>query len=157
MWKLQWLMIKFGCNARCHWFKKRALSEYKAKSWAKAVTPPAKLCYVRLFPGLLSSFFFVNWNVRISEPASSNRRTKQRFASMPSTVNWRYYNVSRDGNPQRENTMDNQSFQGFYAQLDCQITNGNENQTLLTLLQYRLFRVQKQNRTKQEIMKNIAN
>ena len=109
------------------------------------------------FPGLLSSFFFVNWNVRISEPASSNRRTKQRFASMPSTVNWRYYNVSRHGNPQRENTMDSQSFEGFYAQLDCQITNGNENQTLLTLLKYRLFRVQKQNRTKQEIMKNIAN
>ena len=30
--------------------------------------------------------------------------------------------------------MDSQSFEGFYAQLDCQITNGNENQTLLTLL-----------------------
>ena len=50
-------MINLGRNARCHWLKKRALSEYKAKSWGKAVTPPAKLYYVRPFPGLLCSFF----------------------------------------------------------------------------------------------------
>ena len=31
--------MKFGYNARCHWLIERALSEYKAKSWAKAVTP----------------------------------------------------------------------------------------------------------------------
>ena len=30
---------KFGYNARCHWQKERALSEYKTRSWAKATTP----------------------------------------------------------------------------------------------------------------------
>ena len=36
-------IIKFGYNARYHWLKERALSEYKALSWAKAVTPSAEL------------------------------------------------------------------------------------------------------------------
>ena len=48
--------------------------------------------------------------------------------------NWRYYNVSRDENPQRENEMGSPSFEGFHAQLDCKLTNGNKNQTQLTLV-----------------------
>ena len=51
-------MIKFGYNARCHLLNEPALSEYKTRSWAEAVQPSANLCYVRPFPGLLSSFFF---------------------------------------------------------------------------------------------------
>ena len=50
--------------------------------------------------------------------------------------NLRYYNVSRDENPQREKEMDSPSFKGFHAQLDCKLTSGNKNQTQLTLLQY---------------------
>ena len=54
---LQTFTIKFRYNARCHWLKERTLSEYKAYSLAKAVTPSAKLYYVWPFPGLLFSFF----------------------------------------------------------------------------------------------------
>ena len=46
-----------GYNLRCHCLKERALSEYKAQSWAKVVTPSPKLHYVRPFPGLLSSYY----------------------------------------------------------------------------------------------------
>ena len=54
---------------------------------------------------------------------------------MPGAViQWRYYNVSRDENPQRENEMDSPSFEGFHSQLDCKLTNGNKNQTELTLV-----------------------
>ena len=71
------------CNARCHRLKERALWEYRAKSWAKAFTPSAKLCYVRPFPGLLFSFFPIieseiseqaSRQVAIEEP-EENRRT----------------------------------------------------------------------------------
>ena len=40
--------------------------------------------------------------------------------------------------------MESLSFQGFHAQLDCKLRYGNKNQTQLK------FRVQKQNRSKQE-------
>ena len=46
--------------------------------------------------------------------------------------------------------MDSPSFKGFHAQLDCKFTYGNKNQTQLALVQYIKFRVQKQNRKKQE-------
>ena len=46
--------------------------------------------------------------------------------------------------------MDSPSFKGFYAQLNCELTYGNKNQTQLSLVQYIKFCVQKQNRTKQE-------
>ena len=46
--------------------------------------------------------------------------------------------------------MDSPSFKGFNAQLDCKFTYGNKNQTQLVLVQYIKFRVQKQNRKKQE-------
>ena len=45
------IIIKFGYNALCHCLKEQALSEYKAWSRAKVVTPSAKLYYVRPFPG----------------------------------------------------------------------------------------------------------
>ena len=34
--------------------------------------------------------------------------------------------MSRDENPQRENEMDSPRFEGFHAQLDCKLTNGNK-------------------------------
>ena len=46
--------------------------------------------------------------------------------------------------------MDSPSFKSFHAQLDCKFKYGNKNQTQLTLVQYIKFRVQKQNRRKQE-------
>ena len=48
--------------------------------------------------------------------------------------NLRYYNVSRDKNPQRENEMDSPSYEGFRAQLDCKLTYDNKNQTQRTLV-----------------------
>ena len=47
--------------------------------------------------------------------------------------------MSRDENPQRENEMDSPSFQGFHAQLDCKLTDGNKNQTQLTLVLFIKF------------------
>ena len=48
--------------------------------------------------------------------------------------NLRYYNVSRDENPQGENEMDSPSFRGFHAQLDGKLMYGDENRTQLTLV-----------------------
>ena len=48
--------------------------------------------------------------------------------------NLRYYNVSRDKNPQRENEIDSPSYEGFRAQLDCKLTYDNKNQTQRTLV-----------------------
>ena len=74
-----------------YWTDARQFGIYllnRAQSWAKAVTPSAKLYYVWSSPGILSAFFFVNWNWNFgtSEPASSNRRTKQRFLKRPGAV-----------------------------------------------------------------------
>ena len=49
---------------------------------------------------------------------------------MPS--NLRYYDVSRDENPHRENVIDSPSFEGFFAQLDCRLTFGSKNLTQVT-------------------------
>ena len=54
---------------RFHWLIKRAESEYKSRSWAKAVTPSANFYYVRPFSGLLYRFFS-SIKSEISEPAS---------------------------------------------------------------------------------------
>ena len=53
--------------------------------------------------------------------------------------------MSRDENPRREKETDSPRFKGFHAQLNCKLTYGNKNQTLLTLSWYMKFRVQKQN------------
>ena len=103
-----------------YWTDARQLGIYllnRAQSWAKAVTPSAKLYYVWSSPGILSAFLFVNWNWNFgtSGPASSNRRTKQRFLKKTRRLNLRYYNVSRDENPQGENEMDSPSFRGFHT------------------------------------------
>ena len=37
-------------------------------------------------------------------------------------------------NPQRENELDRPSFECFHTQLDCKFTDGNKNQTQLTLM-----------------------
>ena len=51
------IMIKFGYNACWNWLKERALEEYRAWSWAEAVTPSAKLYYVRPFRDFSLAFF----------------------------------------------------------------------------------------------------
>ena len=78
---LLYIIIKFGYDVRFHWLIERAESEYKTRSWAKAVTPSANFYYVRPFSGLLYRFFssIKKWNFRASEPASSIRWTKERF------------------------------------------------------------------------------
>ena len=88
--------------------------------WAKAVMPPVKLFYVWPFLGLLSSFVFfvkrLKWNFGTSEPASNNKRTKQRFVNLLSAVTC--VNVTRDENPQKGNEMGSPSFEGSQARLD---------------------------------------
>ena len=54
--------------------------------------------------------------------------------------------------------MESPRFEGFHAQLDCKLTNGNKNKTQLTRIVFKV-RVQEQNRTKQNktgVIKNIA-
>ena len=56
--------------------------------------------------------------------------------------------------------MDSPSFEGFHAQLNCKLTYGNKNITQLTLEWFTQFRIEKQNRAKQDktgMMKNMAN
>lgn len=66
---------KFGYNARCHWLKECALSEYITWSYkAKAVTISANLNYVQPFPGLLSSFLS-SIESKISEQGSQRVAT----------------------------------------------------------------------------------
>ena len=73
--KSSWIpqfVINFGFSVRCYWLK--------------AVTP---ICtYVRLFPSLLSDLFSLIESkiLEQSRPASSNRRTKERFVDMPSPI-----------------------------------------------------------------------
>ena len=71
------------------------------------------------FPDFSQAFFFVKrlkWNFGASEPASNNKRTKQRFVNLLSAVTC--VNVTRDENPQRGNEMGSPSFGGFHARLD---------------------------------------
>lgn len=73
--KSSWIpqfVIKFRFSVRCYWLK--------------AVMP---ICtYVRLFPSLLSDLFSLIESkiLEQSRPASSNRRTKERFENMSGTV-----------------------------------------------------------------------
>ena len=79
-------MIKLGYNAFCHWLNEcHQSTKYRVEV---KLLPMAKLHYVRLFPGLLSIFFCVNWkwNFRTSKLASGNRRIKQRFENMLSAL-----------------------------------------------------------------------
>ena len=80
---------------------------------------------------LLSSFFSLIES-EICKQASRQVATEQpKVYEHAKRRNWRYYNVSRDENPQRENEMDSPSFESFHAQLNCKLTNGNKNQTQL--------------------------
>ena len=74
--KILCFIIKFGYNVRCRWLKERALWEYRVYSWAKAVTPSAKLYYGRPFPRLLFSFFPIIES-EISEQASRQVATEE--------------------------------------------------------------------------------
>ena len=49
--------------------------------------------------------------------------------------------------------MDSLSFKCFHAQLDYKLTYSNKYQTQLALVYYTKFRVQKQNRKTQELLK----
>ena len=85
----------------------------------------------------------------MSEPARSNRRTKERFVNIPGAV---IYVIKTWANTKilKENKIDIPSFKDFHAQLDCKLTYGNKNQTQPALVKYIKFRVQKQKRTKQK-------
>ena len=52
--------------------------------------------------------------------------------------------------------MNSPSFKGFHAQLNCKFTYGNKNETQLALVWYKKFRIQKQNRKKKQMMKNVT-
>ena len=99
--------------------------------------PPAKLYHVQPFPGLFSGFFcfFCNWkwNLGTGKLENSNRQTKQQLVNMPGAVIEEWWE-QRQKNPQRENELDRPSFEGFHTQLDCKFTDGNKNQTQLTLM-----------------------
>ena len=73
--------------------------------------------------------------MKFRELASRSRGTKQVFKHARRR-NWRYYNVSRDENHQRENEIDSPSFNGFDAQFDCKLAYGNETQSQLTFVWY---------------------
>ena len=75
------------------------------ESWAKAVTPSTKLCYVPPFPGLLSSFFLLI-DSEFSEQASRKVATEEPKNTLS--------RVSKDENPQRKNEMDSPSFEVFH-------------------------------------------
>ena len=63
--------------------------------------------------------------------------------------NWRYYNVTRDENPQREEIYI-PSFEGFHTQLDCKLTYGNKNQNTVDTRVVHIISCSKQNRTTRE-------
>ena len=75
------------------------------ESWAKAVTPSTKLCYVPPFPGLLSSFF------SLTDSEFSEQASRQVVTEEPKNTLSR---VSKDENPQRKNEMDSPSFEDFH-------------------------------------------
>ena len=62
--------------------------------------------------------FFVNLK-EISEQASRQVATEEpkKVYKHAKRRNLRYFKLSRDENPQRENEMDGQSFEGFQTQL----------------------------------------
>ena len=66
----------FGCDARCPWLKEHALSDFKAYSWGKTVTPSTKLYYVQPFPGPLSNFYSLI-EVEILDQASLKVATEE--------------------------------------------------------------------------------
>ena len=71
------IMIKFWYNACCRWLKERVLSDYKTRSWGKAVTPSANLYNVRLIPKFLSSFFFLFIKSKLFEQAGRQVATEE--------------------------------------------------------------------------------
>ena len=68
------------------------------------------------FPVFFLGLFFVNCelNFGTSEPVNSNRRLNQtKVCKHVERRNFRYQNVSRDENPQRENEIESPSFEDF--------------------------------------------
>ena len=83
--------------------------------------------------------FFVNWkwNFETSEPAGSNRTTKQRFINMPGAVidiiiTWAETKILKE-----ETKWTVRVLKVFT--LSCKLTNGNKNQTQITLVYYTKF------------------
>ena len=130
---LNFIMIKFGYNARCQWL--RVLYQSTKHSAELKLSRHLLNCTMLDLFRDFSLVFFVNWkkNFGASKPASSNRRTKQGFVNMLSaiiyvTIAWAETKI------QRQNEMDGPNIEGFHAQLDCKLTYGNKNQTQLTLV-----------------------
>ena len=70
-----------GYDARCHWLKERAITEYKRQSWAEAATPSVKLYDVQPFPELLFGFFSLTES-EISEHASRQVATEEPYKGL---------------------------------------------------------------------------
>ena len=64
-----------------------------------------------------SLFFFSLIESEISEQASLQitKEEPKKVCRHARRLNWRYYKVSRDENPQRVNEMDGPSFEGFHT------------------------------------------
>ena len=64
-----------------------------------------------------SLVFFSLIEIEISEQASRQITTEEpkKVCKHTRRLNWRYYKVSRDENPQRVNEMDGPSFEGFHT------------------------------------------
>ena len=80
-------------------------------------------------------FFFCS--CEISEQASRQIATEEpnRDLYTAKHLNLRYYNVSRDENPQKENEWTVRVLKVFTPSLiDCKLAYGNKNQTQLTLI-----------------------
>ena len=83
-----------------------------------------------------SLFFFLKLKVKFRNKRVGKwkQRNQIKVCKHARRRNRRYYKVSWDENPQRENEMDSPSLKGFYTQYDCKLTYGNKNQAQPTLV-----------------------
>ena len=63
--------------------------------------------------------FWKVWNLA-AKLEENSQKNQSKVCIHAKRRNLRYYNVSRDESPQRENEMDSPSFEGFHALLDLQ-------------------------------------
>ena len=77
-----------------------------------------------LFRDFLLAFFrYLKGKFRNKRAGKQQQKNERKICKHAKCRNLRYYNVSRDENPHRDNELDYPSVDGFHAQLDCKITN----------------------------------
>ena len=81
-------IIKFGHNGHCHWLKERILYQSTKYGAEPELSCHLPICTMRdhFLDFSLAFFRQLMRNFGTSEPASSNEKTKQRFANMPKAV-----------------------------------------------------------------------